>query len=355
MCPLEEASCYCPALGSCSYHNFTISLNGLIENKTHIGNHNREYLFTVEIMNEARLEIISHTTILVDDSPPEVGVVIDGPEGSPDRDFQSELLLQWHWKGFLDHESDVHKYHFAVADTCLDSHLLHQLHIGQNISLDEFDNVTIFSSDETTETSTSFEASNSGYYRLSVIAYNQAIDHSKAVCSSGITIDITPPILKHIMLSGARTQASIACSENNSIWHVSSDLIARPITPMPACMTHCSDDIDIKHLVSDVIIDRNGSIILPPEKESSDLCKLLPTYSPQQNIFLPTDNLNLRWQFEEPESQMYDFYTAISSNLENKLEPDIIGYTSTHNRTYFKCVHCGLGEGDRYVLAFGYY
>ena len=43
-----------------------------------IGNHNRNYYFTVKVTNNAFLTNIEHIDILVDDSPPEVGVVFEG-------------------------------------------------------------------------------------------------------------------------------------------------------------------------------------------------------------------------------------------------------------------------------------
>ena len=44
----------------------------------HEGDHNREYFFTLNVTNHAMLSYIKHLDILVDDSPPEKGVVLEG-------------------------------------------------------------------------------------------------------------------------------------------------------------------------------------------------------------------------------------------------------------------------------------
>jgi hypothetical protein len=43
-----------------------------------MGNHNRNYNFTLKVTNNAHLFNIEHVDILVDDSPPEVGVLFEG-------------------------------------------------------------------------------------------------------------------------------------------------------------------------------------------------------------------------------------------------------------------------------------
>ena len=47
--------CYCPDIGLCEVYNYSIPLYDLITNDTHEGDHNREYHFTFQVMNEAHL------------------------------------------------------------------------------------------------------------------------------------------------------------------------------------------------------------------------------------------------------------------------------------------------------------
>ena len=338
-CP-EAETCYCPILDKCSHFNYSIELNHLIEDGTADGNHNREYHFWVEVINAADLAIVEEVTILVDDSPPETGVVINGPAGSPERDFQSDDLLQWHWRSFVDHESGISKYHWAVGHECFTMEDLQ--------FLDQLDNDSrIIDFDETVDTHAEYLSDYPDYYHISVIAFNNAMDPSKAVCSRAVLIDKTPPVIKHLHLATARTQPSIACSINDSIWWITHKLEARPLLYVDECGRHCDSHTDLSLIHPDVRLNNNGSIIYPPVEDSQRLCSYLPTYHPSQDIFVPTDNMELSWEAEEPESQIHDFFLGVSSTRENTVQPDIIDFKSTHNKTHHKCVHCGLGEGER--------
>ena len=72
-CP-DPTLCYCPIIGACSYLNYTIPLNHLIEAGNDVGNHNREYHFWIEVINEAHLQTVEDIVILLDNSPPEAGL-----------------------------------------------------------------------------------------------------------------------------------------------------------------------------------------------------------------------------------------------------------------------------------------
>ena len=330
----ESPLCYCPIIGNCSLLTYAIELNEVIEN----GNHNREYYFWIEVINKALLRSEEVVKILIDDSPPEVGVVIDGPVGSPDLDYQANNILQWHWRGFIDHESGISKYMFVLGQHCFSRE-----EIMENKTTDE----RIFHIEETVSEHTSFNVSGPGIYFLSVIAFNNALDPSEAACSSGIIVDRSAPKLKHIHLPAAHTQSSIACSHNNSIWHITPSFTAQPLPYVAECQHHCHKTVDVSIFYQEIHWSNNRTIIFPPEQRSKELCYLLPTYQPEQTIFLATDNLELAWQFEEPESQVNDFFVGLSSNRDNSMIPDIIDYKTTHNKTHFKCSHCGIGEGDR--------
>lgn len=71
-------NCYCPDIGKCEYYKYSVPLNKLVPNNTHIGKHNRNYLFTLKVTNNAKLSNIEQVDVLVDDSPPECGVVYEG-------------------------------------------------------------------------------------------------------------------------------------------------------------------------------------------------------------------------------------------------------------------------------------
>ena len=95
---------------------------------------------------------------------------------------------------------------------------------------------------------------------------------------------------------------------------------------------------DVTLLFHDILLNNNGTAIMPPPSFSQKCCSHLPTYSADQDKFLPTDNIEITWESVEPEGQIADFHLGVSSNKENTALPDIIDYKSTHNRTHYKCV-----------------
>ncbi|XP_052235488.1 uncharacterized protein LOC127847524 isoform X3 [Dreissena polymorpha] len=77
-CTSGADACYCPMIGKCEHFNYTVDLNKLHILGTHMGNHNRNYYFTLTATNNAGLSNTESIDILVDDSPPEPGVVFEG-------------------------------------------------------------------------------------------------------------------------------------------------------------------------------------------------------------------------------------------------------------------------------------
>ena len=65
-------------IGKCEHFIYTVDLNKLHTFGTHMGNHNRNYYFTLTATNNAGLLNTESIDILVDDSPPELGVVFEG-------------------------------------------------------------------------------------------------------------------------------------------------------------------------------------------------------------------------------------------------------------------------------------
>ncbi|KAH3709958.1 hypothetical protein DPMN_069718 [Dreissena polymorpha] len=77
-CTADNEDCYCPNIGNCEHFLYEIPLNKLIEAFKHVGNHNRNYFFSINVTNNAMLSTTEHIDVLVDDSPPEKGVVLEG-------------------------------------------------------------------------------------------------------------------------------------------------------------------------------------------------------------------------------------------------------------------------------------
>jgi len=75
---LSASYCYCPDIGACELFNYTIPLNKLQAINKHLGDHNRNYFFEIIVTNNALLTTTEYIDILVDESPPEPGVVYEG-------------------------------------------------------------------------------------------------------------------------------------------------------------------------------------------------------------------------------------------------------------------------------------
>nr|KAG5704400.1 hypothetical protein BaRGS_031106 [Batillaria attramentaria] len=59
--------------------------------------------------------------ILIDASPPTVGVVLEGlsDDDEDEMDFTRSRVVHVRWHGFLDHESGILLYRVVLADRCL--------------------------------------------------------------------------------------------------------------------------------------------------------------------------------------------------------------------------------------------
>ena len=71
-------NCYCPDVGDCEFDSYTISLDGLNTLDKNTGTHNRNYYFVKTVTNHANLSSTEYIDVLVDESPPETGVVYEG-------------------------------------------------------------------------------------------------------------------------------------------------------------------------------------------------------------------------------------------------------------------------------------
>ncbi|KAK3092481.1 hypothetical protein FSP39_003428 [Pinctada imbricata] len=323
-CPSGTSDCYCPSVGPCHYRNFTVHLNSLIANNTHLGNHNRKYFIEVKVINIARLETSERVNILVDESPPEEGVVSEGSPGSVDIDYTSQQDLLFHWEGFIDHESGIKFYHVAVSDVCL---------TPDNITF-----ATIFQELDGAESDYVVSLPKEGKYYVTVIAYNHAVMPSRAVCSDGITFDSSPPIIFNVTLQNARIPMASACYGGES-WIVGPRGL-RVKDGSNFCNFNCSskNDVNLVRLLPEDI-----------ERKRNFNCDTLLSLE-MVNIYLPDDHIHLYWNVTENESQLSKTYVGIGSNPSTVSGPDIIAYEEAKHLTFYKKQHAGIGNGDQIYI-----
>ena len=110
-------------MGVCELGHYLIPFHNLVdENSAHQGQHHRRYHITVTATNHASLLTTRALDILLDDSRPSTGVVMEGLVDSDkaEMDFTSSGVVHVRWHGFLDHESGILLYRVALALRCLD-------------------------------------------------------------------------------------------------------------------------------------------------------------------------------------------------------------------------------------------
>ncbi|XP_046562580.1 uncharacterized protein LOC124271469 [Haliotis rubra] len=199
-CP-RGPDCYCPSVGPCGFQNYTLDLGktSLKANNTNTGQHNREYYFTLFITNGAMLKSFAHLDVLVDESPPLVGIVQEGSIDGPDIDYTSDGHVLISWRGFIDHESGIRYYIVGLADKCLS--------VGE---LKQTNSSDIIIQKATTE-SVSLVFPKEGRYFTSLVAVNNALEPSDVICSDGITFDLSLPIIENITLHQASSVSSLQC------------------------------------------------------------------------------------------------------------------------------------------------
>ncbi|CAG2236399.1 unnamed protein product [Mytilus edulis] len=324
------STCYCPKIGNCSYTIYDDELT-----KLYFGNHNRRYFFTIAVINTAGLKAVEHIDILVDESPPEIGVVLEGPVGSPDIDYTRHDDITIHWHDFIDHESGIKLYRVALARVCL--HNLKDLTIG------------IFNQTHIKETDTHFIKirfpDKEGQYFVSILAYNNAMSPSNVVCSDGITLDKTVPEVANITLKHAQIKQSIACSSGTP-WLINSDL-SKVKLHRNSCRSVCTNT------TTDTILS-----ILPEDREtkhdlhtiSEVFCTTLDRYN-RDIIYTPSDLFDISWNIKEDLSQIGNVFIGFGSHVSEIDHPDILGYVEVQQYTRYIQHHPGL-IGEEIIFIF---
>ena len=69
-----------------------------------------------------------------------------------------------------------------------------------------------------------------GKYHVTVMAYNAALEPSSPVCSDGVTIDLTPPILEAVAVIGLWTKEGMAKDDDGQLWFINQHREKFPVT-----------------------------------------------------------------------------------------------------------------------------
>ncbi|CAH1258773.1 Hypp2075 [Branchiostoma lanceolatum] len=197
----------------------------------------------------------------------------------------------------------------------------------------------------TTSTHAQWEAPLPGLYHCTVIAFNRALEPSEPVCSDGVTIDVTPPIIADLSVDNLHYTPGLIRGRGGDVWVIDSSGFRQPIVkPSPACRNVCGE-VDDVNLWPALNLPSNGTA--HPGYTDSDC---LTTGSFSGNAYLSRENkLSLRWSGEDPESEVYDYEVGLSSTLSPDL-PDIMPFTSTNAHPHFTTYHPNLDEGKQFYL-----
>ena len=120
-CTSHNTTCYCPDVGPCEDYNYDLAFRQIIHPMSSQGLHNHTYYITVNATNNAGLRTTKVIDILIDISPPSVGVVLENVREtvSGEANFTSHDVIHVRWHGFHDEESGVMLYRVVLADRCL--------------------------------------------------------------------------------------------------------------------------------------------------------------------------------------------------------------------------------------------
>ncbi|CAC5398098.1 unnamed protein product [Mytilus coruscus] len=332
---MNITSCYCPIIGECSSTTFVARLKKLKSLNRHNGNHNRRYFFSVTAINTAHLVAYDHIDILVDESPPEVGVVLEGPIGSPDIDYTSINELTVHWHGFIDHESGIKLYKVAIGRNCINN--LKNIETG-NIN-------SSFVLETAHESAKLVFPDGQGKYHVTVMAFNNAMSSSKIACSDGITYDESVPEIVNVSIKHAQTVESIGCYDGVP-WLVKKNL-SRVKLFGDECSKLCTNKSNDDMLTLLPIIEENTSEGIAV---SSFMCRTIGCYK-QNFIYTPTDLFQITWDISEDYSQISNAYVGFGKDLSVIDSPNLMAYTKIHHFKSYIQHHLGLiGENTIFLF-----
>ncbi|XP_019617771.1 PREDICTED: uncharacterized protein LOC109465072 [Branchiostoma belcheri] len=326
-CPPPFCTCI-PKDEECYFRNYEFSPDMYKINISQ-GTHDHDYYIVITVTNNAMLQTQQRFQITVDTSPPLPGHVHDSLPAETDLDFQQDTVIQASWEGFFDRESGVMFYMYGFAEDCLTL---------ENVT--EFGNTT-----NTTSTHAVWEATHQGLYHCTIIAFNSALEPSEPVCSDGVTIDVTPPVITDLSVDNLHYTPGVIRGKDGVVWLVDSSGLRHPINqPSPTCR-NVSQEVDDVNLWPAQNLLSNGTE--HPGYSDNDC---LTTGSFSGNGYLSRENrLSLRWTGEDPESEIYDFEVGLSSTLSPDL-PDILPFTSTNAHPHFTTYHPDLDEGKQFYL-----
>ena len=202
--------CFCDSLLHCSLAQYSFSPLETNFPFSSEALHDTDYVLSVTVTNFARLSTTLDHFFTVDTTPPTAGAVFDGLQ-LPDVDYQDHVTLNAWWTGFFDRETEIPFYQYIFANYCSDASLFsYPLNDSSAVS-------------QTDLTSVQWDAPGEGTYYVTVVAYNNALQPSKLVCSDGVIVDLTPPRFMGVAVPGAVVKPGLVVDGDGQFWLIGSD------------------------------------------------------------------------------------------------------------------------------------
>ncbi|XP_064648825.1 uncharacterized protein LOC135501036 [Lineus longissimus] len=335
----KPQSCYCAenqpgGVSRCFNMDFSVkpqvsSGNGLNAD-TASGRHDAEYFIGIEAENWAGLTSNFEMMITIDASPPHVGIVHDGlaSDIKKEVDFQQSYSLAAHWDGFLDRESGVRSYSYVFGTSCLDA---------QNFPYTTAQSLTHDRREAT------WRAPGPGRYYVTVVAYNAAFSPSEPVCSDGVLVDTTRPVVSELGMKSIAMKAGLMKKSETKVYYLQENGLKMKIdNPSTMCRTKAlyfpggtdKFSFDREHDGSIKTIDGSGSFC----QDKLPLSATFPMGLTQDKM------IEAWWSGSDPESGIRHYEVALASRPGDE---DIMAFEKVARGTtgYYKKYHPGLEEG----------
>ncbi|XP_072048763.1 uncharacterized protein [Amphiura filiformis] len=285
--------------------------------------HDHDYFLTVTATNKAGLSSAQTLKIQIDTTPPTAGVVHDGKAGSPEVDFQQSRDLWANWK-FIDKESRIQFYRVWVGTECVSD--------VEN-SVQTISTSLLVMPSQLTEVGKK--------YYVTVTAYNTALQPSLPICSDGVVIDDSPPLISAIDIErGVVTPGLIRVAGATDVWFVNARRKRCKIfNAKEQCLQNSKETLVQELELIPLMAERNDSICTDTDVGN---CDKLSSF--QSSIYLAVDkNLVITWEGEDPESKIFKYEVGLSSDAANII-PDL-GQFDTHSHSSYTIHHPALSHG----------
>nr|KAG5696653.1 hypothetical protein BaRGS_023062 [Batillaria attramentaria] len=313
---------------------YLLTFTNLVHSNRHQGQHHREYYLTITATNHASLRSRQMMDIIIDASPPTVGVVLEGlsDDDQAEMDFTKSDVVHVRWHGFQDHESGILLYRVVLADRCLTDREMDAAHNATDV---EQGNTALL------------KFPSEGHYFTSVVAYNGGMEPSGVACSDGITYDTSPPRLVNVTITHARTANEVACTQPDQPWFVNTNMTRVRLARTSDCLMRCSSTNATAGDVSHLPISSNHTL---GDEASDHFCRTLPKMTEDSYIVLPSDYLKLTWAAVDAESEMEEYYIGMGRDRTTSSAPDLLPFTPTHGHHSYRARHSGLGHGAVFFI-----